>query len=106
VHRRRGRGCHLVPPTPDLVKLRVQEVTGFCGKQFSATRADGFTLRARKVLLTTGLTDEVPRLDGIERLHAPAKRYSSKAMFFTTSCRQSSDLSTSLGCLRDEKGGT
>lgn len=27
------------------------------------------------------------------------------AMFFTTGCVQSSDLSASLGCIRDEKGG-
>ena len=26
-------------------------------------------------------------------------------MFFTTGCRQRSDLSTRLGCARDEKGG-
>jgi thioredoxin reductase len=151
-------------------------------------------LRARKVLLTTGLTDEVPRLEGIERLygrsvhHCPycdgfehrdqplavygagdkgaglalmMKQWSSDvilctdggaqvssvmlvrlnehgiavcsekiaklegtedgalqrihlqsgaalkrtAMFFTTGCRQSSDLSAVLGCARDEKGG-
>ena len=27
------------------------------------------------------------------------------ALFFTTSCRQASELSASLGCVRDEKGG-
>ena len=27
------------------------------------------------------------------------------AMFFTTGCRQASELSASLGCIRDEKGG-
>jgi thioredoxin reductase len=27
------------------------------------------------------------------------------AIFFTTGCRQSSDLWASLGCVRDEKGG-
>jgi thioredoxin reductase len=31
--------------------------------------ADGLTSRARKILLTTGLIDEVPRLEGIERLY-------------------------------------
>jgi len=150
-------------------------------------------LRARKVLLTTGLTDEVPRLEGIERLygrsvhHCPycdgfehrdqplavygvgdkgaglalmMKQWSSDvvlctdgpsqvssimqerleqhgipvcsetiaklegtddgvlqkihlqsgktlkraAIFFSTGCYQSSDLSAALGCARDEKG--
>ena len=150
-------------------------------------------MRARKVLLATGLTDDVPRLEGIERLygrsvhHCPycdgfehrdqplavygvgdkgaglalmMKQWSSdvvlctdgpsqvssimqerlqqhgipvccerisklegtddgvlqeihlqngktlkrEAMFFTTGCRQSSDLSAVLGCARDEKG--
>src|SRR6185312_4451848 len=37
--------------------------------QFSVVCADGFTLTARKILLTTGLTDEVPQLEGIERLY-------------------------------------
>jgi thioredoxin reductase len=156
--------------------------------------ADGLTLRARKVLLTTGMTDEVPRLEGIELLygrsvhHCPycdgfehrdqplavygvgdkgaglalmMKQWSSDvvlctdgpsqvssvmqarlqqsgiplysetiaklegtddgilqkihlqsgetlkcaAIFFSTGCHQSSDLSAALGCVRDEKGG-
>ena len=164
------------------------------GNQFSVQCADGSTLSARKVLLTTGLIDDVPRLPGIERLygrsvhHCPycdgfehrdqpiavygaddkgaglalmMKQWSSDvllctdgpsqfssvmlerlqqhgipvcsetiaklegtddgilqkihlqsgktlkrgAMFFTTGCRQSSDLSAALGCVRDEKGG-
>ena len=36
---------------------------------FTVTCASGFTAAARKVLLTTGLQDEVPRIDGIERLY-------------------------------------
>jgi thioredoxin reductase len=172
---------------------RVTQITP-TGNQFAAACADGFAVRARKVLLTTGLTDEVPRLDGIERLygrsvhHCPycdgfehrdqplavygagdkgaglalmMKQWSSDvllctdgpaqvspsmrarlqqhgvlicsekiaklegtedgalqnirlqsgktlrraAIFFTTGCRQSSDLSAVLGCARDEKGG-
>jgi thioredoxin reductase len=164
------------------------------GSQFSVACADGFTGMARKVLLTTGLIDELPRLEGIERLygrsvhHCPycdgfehrdqplavygegdkgaslalmMKQWSSDvllctdgpspvspsmqarlqqhgitvcsepisrlegtddgalqkihlqsgnalkraAIFFTTSCRQGSELSASLGCARDEKGG-
>ena len=164
------------------------------GSQFSVACADGFTAIARKVLLTTGLIDELPRLEGIERLygrsvhHCPycdgfehrdqplavygegdkgaglallMKQWSSDvllctdgpsaispsmqarlqqhgitvcsdtitrlegtgdgvlqkiylqngkvleraAIFFTTGCRQGSDLSASLGCARDEKGG-
>ena len=46
----------------------VTEITP-SGNQFAVACADGFTLRARKVLLTTGLTDEVPRLEGIEKLY-------------------------------------
>jgi thioredoxin reductase len=178
------------------VEMRADRVTQITptGNQFAAACADGFAVRARKVLLTTGLTDEVPRLDGIERLygrsvhHCPycdgfehrdqplavygagdkgaglalmMKQWSSDvllctdgpaqvspsmrarlqqhgvlicsekiaklegtddgalqnirlqsgktlrraAIFFTTGCRQSSDLSAVLGCARDEKGG-
>jgi thioredoxin reductase len=172
---------------------RVTEITP-SANQFVIACADGFTLRARKVLLTTGLTDEVPRLEGIEQLfgrsihHCPycdgfehrdqplavygagdkgaglalmMKQWSSDvilctdgasevsstmksrlqqhdiavcseriarlegtedgtlqrihlqggkvlkrtAIFFTTGCHQSSDLSAALGCARDKKGG-
>ena len=172
---------------------RVTEITP-SRNQFSVVCADGLTLRARKVLLTTGLTDEVPRLEGIELLygrsvhHCPycdgfehrdqplavygvgdkgaglalmMKQWSSDvvlctdgpsqvssvmqarlqqrgiplysetiaklegtddgilqkihlqsgetlkrtAIFFSTGCHQSSDLSAALGCVRDEKGG-
>jgi thioredoxin reductase len=162
------------------------------GTEFSIGCADGRSFRARKVLLTTGLIDEVPRIDGIEGLygrgvhHCPycdgfeyrdqpvaaygkgdkagglalmlkqwsddvilctnerislsmrrrlrkhdipvfcepiAKLESSgadalraihlqsgqvlerNALFFTTGSRQSSELSASLACARDEKGG-
>jgi thioredoxin reductase len=172
---------------------RVTNITP-SGNQFSVACADGFTVIARKVLLTTGLIDEVPRLEGIERLygrsvhHCPycdgfehrdqslavygegdngarlalmMKQWSSDvllctdgpsavspsmqtrlqqhgiavcsdtiarlegtedgalqkihlqngkaleraAIFFTTGCRQGSELSASVGCARDEKGG-
>ena len=171
---------------------RVTDVTP-SGNRFSVACADGFTVMARKVLLTTGLIDELPRLQGIERLygrsvhHCPycdgfehrdqplavygagdkgaglalmMKQWSSDvllctdaspvspsmqarlqqhgitvcseriakldgtedgelqsihlesgevlqraALFFTTGCHQSSDLSALLGCERDEKGG-
>jgi thioredoxin reductase len=165
-----------------------------CGNQFSVVSADGVTLNARKVLIATGLTDVVPRLQGVEGLYGrsvhhcpycdgyehrdqplavygvgdkgaglalmmmqwsrdvilctegPAQVSSTmqarlnehgiavcseriaklegtedgalqrihlqsgevlkrSAMFFTTGCRQSSDLSAVLGCERDEKGG-
>jgi thioredoxin reductase len=39
------------------------------GNRFSVACADGLTVTARKVLLTTGLIDELPRLEGIERLY-------------------------------------
>jgi len=53
------------------VTSRVDRVTAItpCGNHFSVVCADGVTSRARKILLTTGLIDEVPRLDGIERLY-------------------------------------
>jgi thioredoxin reductase len=165
-----------------------------CGDQFSVVCAGGLAVTARKVLLTTGLIDEVPPIEGIERLygrsvhHCPycdgfehrdqpiavhgagdkggglalmMKQWSSDvllctdgpsqvspsmqarlqrhgitvcsgaiaklegtdegamqkihlkngetlkrtALFFSTGCRQASDLSASLGCARDEKGG-
>ena len=178
------------------VELRADRVTKIAPSrnQFSVVCADGFTLTARKILLTTGLTDEVPQLEGIERLygrsvfHCPycdgfehrdqplavygkgdkgaslalmMKQWSSDvilctdgasevsstmksrlqkhdiavcieriamlegtedgalqsiqlqngkvlkrtAIFFTTGCHQSSDLSAALGCARDKKGG-
>jgi thioredoxin reductase len=172
------------------VTSRVDRVTDITpsGNRFSVACADGFTVMARKVLLTTGLIDELPRLKGIERLygrsvhHCPycdgfehrdqalavygegdkgaslalmMKQWSSDvlfctdgpsaispsmhgitvcsdtiaslegtddgalqkihlqsgkalkraAIFFTTGCRQGSQLSATLGCVRDEKGG-
>ena len=53
------------------VELRADRVTKITPSrnQFSVVCADGFTLTARKILLTTGLTDEVPQLEGIERLY-------------------------------------
>ena len=179
-------------PTVELHAGRVTNIS-LSRHQFSVVCAEGSTLRARKVLLATGLTDDVPRLEGIERLygrsvhHCPycdgfehrdqplavygvgdkgaglalmMKQWSSdvvlctdgpsqfssimqerlqqhgipvccerisklegtddgvlqeihlqngktlkrEAMFFTTGCRQSSDLSAVLGCARDEKG--
>ena len=189
----RGR-CELERYTT--VKSHADRVTEIMpsGNQFTVACADGFTLRARKVLVTTGLTDEVPRLEGIEQLygrsvhHCPycdgfehrgqplavygagdkgaglalmMKQWSSDvilctdggsevsptmksrlqqhdiaicreriaklegtddgalqsihlqdgrvlkrtAIFFTTGCHQTSDLSAALGCERDEKGG-
>ena len=179
--------------TVELHTDRVTKITP-TGNQFAVACADGFTLTARKVLLTTGLTDEVPQIEGIEQLygrsvhHCPycdgfehrdqplavygagdkgaglalmMKQWSSDvvlctdgaseisptmqsrlkqhdiaiwaqriaklegtehgalqrihlqggnvldrtAIFFTTGCRQTSDLSAALGCARDKKGG-
>jgi thioredoxin reductase len=179
-------------PTVELHADRVTNIT-LSRNRFSVECAEGSTLRARKVLLTTGLTDDVPQLEGIEGLygrsvhHCPycdgfehrdqplavygvgdkgaglalmMKQWSSnvvlctdgpsqvssitqerlqqhgitvccerisklegtddgilqeihleigktlkrEAMFFTTGCRQSSDLSAALGCARDGKG--
>ena len=189
----RGR-CELERYTT--VESHAESVTEITpsGNQFAVACADGFILRARKVLLTTGLTDEVPRLEGIEKLygrsvhHCPycdgfehrdqplavygvgdkgaglalvMKQWSSDvilctdggleasstmqlrlqehdiaiwperiaklegtedgalqtihlqggnvlqrtAIFFTTGCHQTSDLSAALGCARDKKGG-
>ena len=172
---------------------RVTDITPY-GDHFSVQCADGLAVKGRKVLLTTGLIDEVPRIEGIERLygrsvhHCPycdgfehrdqpiavygvgdkggglalmMKQWSSDvllctdgpsqispsmqarlqqhgitvrsetiaklegteegalhkihlrngetlkrtALFFSTGCHQASDLSASLGCARDEKGG-
>ena len=180
----------------DTVTFQAERVTAIAptGNQFVITCAGDHTLVARKVLLCTGLIDEVPRLKGIEKLygksvhHCPycdgfehreqplavygmgdkgaglalmMKQWSAdvvlltdgpsqispelearlqrhqvpicseqiaalegtddgalqfillqggkvltrNAMFFTTGCRQASELSASLGCARDEKGG-
>lgn len=172
---------------------RVTDITP-SGNRFSVACADGFAVMARKILLTTGLIDEVPRLEGIECLygrsvhHCPycdgfehrdqplavygegdkgaglalmmkqwsldvllctdgpsvispsmqarlqqhgitvcsdtiaslegrddgalqkihlqnGKTLKRAAIFFTTGCRQGSELSASLGCARDEKSG-
>ena len=55
-------------PTVELHADRVTNIT-LSRHQFSVVCAEGSTLRARKVLLATGLTDDVPRLEGIERLY-------------------------------------
>jgi thioredoxin reductase len=56
-------------------------------------------------------TEVITRLEGAEdgtlraiHLHAAGAVYRD-AMFFTTGCHQTSDLSERLGCKRDEKGG-
>jgi thioredoxin reductase len=189
----RGRSELEKYPTVTLRGDRVSDITP-SGNRFSVACADGFTVMARKVLLTTGLIDEVPRLEGIERLygrsvhHCPycdgfehrdrplavygegdkgaglalmmtqwssdvllctdgppaispsmqarlqqhgiavcsdtitrlegtddgalkkihlqnGKALERAAIFFTTGCRQGSELSAALGCARDEKGG-
>jgi thioredoxin reductase len=178
------------------VELHADRVTAITpvANRFAITCADSLKLTARKILLTTGLTDDLPRIAGIERLygrsvhHCPycdgfenrdkpiavygtgdkgaslalmMKQWSSDvllctdgpsqissdmrarlaqheisvcsetitklegthdgglhtiylqngtalhrtAMFFTTGCQQSSDLSATLGCVRDEHGG-
>jgi thioredoxin reductase len=179
--------------TVESVADRVTEIKP-TGNQFAVACSDGVTLTARKVLLTTGLTDEVPQIEGIDHFygrsvhHCPycdgfehrdqrlavygagdkgaglalmMKQWSSDvilctdgasdispkmqsrlkqhdiaiwaqriaklegtedgglqrllmhngevldrtAIFFTTGCRQASDLSAALGCARDSKGG-
>jgi len=53
------------------VALREDKVVSIQPKQtqFTVTCASGFTAVARKVLLTTGLQDEVPQIDGIKSLY-------------------------------------
>jgi thioredoxin reductase len=178
------------------VVLRSERVTKIAVNEtgFSIACADGSTATARKLLLATGLKDDVPEIEGIERFygrsvhHCPycdgfehrdkpiavygaedkgaglalmMKQWSDDvilltdgqgavspamqqrldrheisvrnekiakldgdadgalrtihldggetlaraALFFTTGCKQQSDLWASLGCLRDEKGG-
>ena len=42
----------------------------------------------------------------LQRIHLQSgKTLKRTAIFFTTGCHQSSDLSAALGCARDEKGG-
>jgi thioredoxin reductase len=178
------------------VTQRTDSVTAITrsGNGFSVECENEAPLQVRKVLLTTGLTDDLPRVEGIDQLygrsihHCPycdgfehrdqaiavygegdkgaglslmmkqwssdvllftdglspvssgmlarldqqgigvcteriarlegtadgmlkeirlegGKTVSRSAMFFTTGCHQSSNLSATLGCVRDEKGG-
>ena len=56
-------------------------------------------------------SDTIARLEGtddgaLQKIHLQnGKALERAAIFFTTSCRQGSELSASLGCARDEKGG-
>jgi thioredoxin reductase len=53
------------------VTIRNEQVTAISREaaQFIVTCMGGFSVRARKVLLTTGLKDEVPQFDGVEQLY-------------------------------------
>jgi hypothetical protein len=57
------------------------------------------------------MTEKVTKPGGTEdgHLHTihlqSGKSLARNALFFTTGCTQRSDLSASLGCMRDEKGG-
>ena len=55
---------------------------------------------------TRGFQSLEGNADGIlQEIHLQnGKTLKREAMFFTTGCRQSSDLSAALGCARDEKG--
>jgi thioredoxin reductase len=55
-------------PTVSLRGGHVVEIVPADGR-FSVAGADGASALARKVLLATGLRDEVPRIEGIERLY-------------------------------------
>jgi thioredoxin reductase len=46
-----------------------------CGECFSEECEKKLPLHARKVLLTTGLRDDVPRLEGIDRLYGRSVHY-------------------------------
>ena len=56
-------------------------------------------------------SDTIARLEGtgdgaLQKIHLQnSEALKRAAMFFTTGCRQGSELSASLGCARDEKGG-
>jgi len=59
----------------------------------------------------TVCSDTIARLEGtddgaLQKIHLQSgKALERAAIFFTTGCRQGSELSASLGCARDEKGG-
>jgi thioredoxin reductase len=69
------------------VALREDKVVSIQPKQtqFTVTCASGLTAAARKVLLTTGLQDEVPQIDGIESLAVGAMK---KAVSLSTPKRR------------------
>ena len=55
----------------DTVTIRSDFITAITrtGNVFEIKTAEGLTSRARRVLLTTGLVDDVPQLKGIEQLY-------------------------------------
>jgi thioredoxin reductase len=61
----------------------------------------GITVRTEMISRLEGAADGALRAIHLQTGEAVERA----AMFFTTGCRQRSDLSTRLGCARDEKGG-
>ena len=53
------------------VEVRNVEVTGACpvNGRFELTLSDGSTLTTKKLLLATGVTDDIPRIEGIDELY-------------------------------------
>ena len=61
----------------------------------------GIPVRSEKIAKLEGTDD-----GALQNIHLQGgKTLTRAAIFFTTGCRQSSDLSALLGCARDEKGG-
>lgn len=55
----------------------ISQLAGVCGSEFWLATSDGATLRTRKVLVATGLSDVIPEIDGLrdrwgkDLLHCP-----------------------------------
>ena len=57
-------------PYPNLELIRAVAVTAACdGEHFRVILDDGRTLHARKLLLATGVVDDLPRLEGLAELY-------------------------------------
>jgi thioredoxin reductase len=64
-------------------------------------KAQGIAVYTEKVTKPGGTED-----GHLHTIHLQSgKSLARNALFFTTGCTQRSDLSASLGCMRDEKGG-
>ena len=90
---------------------------GSNGRQMCSCSLNGLSPIAPAMLLRLKqqgigvFADRIAKLEGtadgkLEQIHSDSgAAVARSSMFFTTGCHQSSSLSATLGCVRDEKGG-